>query len=173
MRPKVEGEEVEVRVVKEKIRSREELKDEVGRLKAGGKKIVFTNGCFDILHVGHTRYLGEAKKLGDALVVAVNSDSSVKAIKGEKRPLVPEAERVEVIASLEVVDFATVFFEETPVALIEELEPDVIVKGGDWDEKDVAGRESVKKWGGKVAIIPQVEGVSTTNVVEKIRKIYG
>ena len=160
-------------MVKEKIRSREELKDEVGRLKAGGKKIVFTNGCFDILHVGHTRYLGEAKKLGDALVVAVNSDSSVKAIKGEKRPLVPEAERVEIIASLEVVDFATVFFEETPVALIEELEPDVIVKGGDWDEKDVAGRESVKKWGGKVAIIPQVEGVSTTNVVEKIRKIYG
>ena len=173
MRPKIEGEEVEVRVVKEKIRSREELKDEVGRLKAGGKKIVFTNGCFDILHVGHTRYLGEAKKLGDVLIVAVNSDSSVKAIKGEKRPLVPEAERVEVIASLEVVDFATVFVEETPVALIEELEPDVIVKGGDWDEKDVAGRESVKKWGGKVAIIPQVEGVSTTNVVEKIRKIYG
>ena len=173
MRPNIEGEEVEVRVVKEKIRSREELKDEVGRLKARGKKIVFTNGCFDILHVGHTRYLGEAKKLGDALVVAVNSDSSVKAIKGEKRPLIPEAERVEIIASLEVVDFATVFVEETPVALIEELEPDVIVKGGDWDEKDVAGRESVKKWGGKVAIIPQIEGVSTTNVVEKIRKIYG
>ncbi len=166
------GKEDEVRVVKEKIRSWEELKGEVDRLKARGKKIIFTNGCFDILHVGHTRYLGEAKKLGDVLVVAVNSDSSVKAIKGEKRPLVPETERVEVVASLEAVDFVTIFAEETPVTLIEELKPNVIVKGGDWDEKNVAGRESVRKWGGRVAIIPQVEGVSTTNVVEKIRKIY-
>ena len=156
-----------------KIYSREKLKEEVDRLKATGKKIVFTNGCFDILHVGHTRYLGEARKLGDVLVLALNSDSSVKTIKGEKRPLVPEAERAEVLASLRSVDYVTLFDEETPLRLIEFLRPDIIVKGGDWDEKNVVGRDSVGKWGGRVAIIPEVKGASTTGIVDRIRKIYG
>jgi rfaE bifunctional protein nucleotidyltransferase chain/domain len=141
------------RVEEGKVLTREKLREEVDRLKAMGKKIVFTNGCFDILHVGHTRYLGEARKLGDVLVLALNSDSSVKTIKGEKRPLVPEAERAEVLASLRSVDYVTLFDEETPLRLIEFLRPDIIVKGGDWDEKNVVGRDSVGKWGGRVVII--------------------
>lgn len=155
-----------------KIYLRERLKEEVDHLKAAGKKIVFTNGCFDILHVGHTRYLREARKLGDVLIIALNSDASVRAIKGEKRPIVPETERAEVIASLRSVDYVTLFHEETPLALIEFLKPDIIVKGGDWDEKNVVGRTSVGEWGGRVVIIPEVKGASTTGIVDKIRKIY-
>jgi rfaE bifunctional protein nucleotidyltransferase chain/domain len=154
------------------ILSRQKLKKEVDRLRAAGKTVVFTNGCFDILHVGHTRYLGEARKLGDVLVLALNSDSSVRAIKGEKRPVVSEAERAEVLASLRSVDYVTLFHEETPLELIEYLKPDIIVKGGDWDVKDVVGRESVGQWGGKVVIIPEVKGASTTSIVDKIRKTY-
>ena len=156
-----------------KILGREKLKIEVERLRAGGKIIVFTNGCFDILHVGHTRYLGEARKLGDVLILALNSDSSVRAIKGEKRPIVPETERAEVLASLRSVDYVVLFSEDTPLELIEYLKPDIIVKGGDWDVKDVVGRESVARWGGKVVIIPEVKGASTTSIVDKIRKTYG
>ena len=156
-----------------KIYSREELKKELKRLQCEGKKIVFTNGCFDILHVGHTRYLKEAKKTGDVLVLAVNSDDSVRAIKGDKRPLLPENERADVVASLESVDYVTIFSETTPLKLIEYLKPDVLVKGGDWTEENVVGRESVAKWGGEVVIIPEIKGASTTNIVEKIRKVYG
>ena len=157
----------------EKILSREQLKSEIDRLRKGGKKISFTNGCFDILHVGHVRYLRDARRTGDVLILALNSDASVRAIKGEKRPLVPEDERADVVASLESVDFVTLFDELTPLELIECLRPDVIVKGGDWAEEDVVGRDSVRKWGGKVVIIPETEGASTTNIVEKIRKVYG
>ena len=156
-----------------KILSRERLKSEIERLRQGGKKIAFTNGCFDILHVGHTRYLRDARKTGDVLILALNSDASVRAIKGEKRPLVPEAERADLVASLEAVDYVTIFDELTPLELIECLQPDVIVKGGDWAEENVVGRESVRKWGGKVVIIPETEGASTTNIVEKIIKTYG
>ncbi len=156
-----------------KILSRERLKSEIERLRQGGKKIAFTNGCFDILHVGHTRYLRDARKTGDVLILALNSDASVRAIKGEKRPLVPEAERADVVASLEAVDYVTIFDELTPLELIEFLQPDVIVKGGDWSEENVVGRQSVRKWGGKVVIIPETEGASTTNIVEKIIKTYG
>ena len=113
-----------------KIYTRDKLKAEVARLKREGKKVVFTNGCFDILHAGHTRYLREAKKLGDVLILALNSDSSVRAIKGEKRPIVPQTERAEVVASLASVDYVTIFDELTPLELIEMLQPDVIVKGG-------------------------------------------
>jgi len=144
----------------------------VERLRAGGKKIVFTNGCFDILHVGHTRYLNEARKLGDVLIVALNSDSSVRAIKGEKRPIVPEAERAEMLASLRPVDFVTLFSEDTPLELIEFLRPDIIVKGGDWKEEKVVGRDSVLRWGGRVVIVPEVKGASTTGIVDKIRNTY-
>lgn len=156
-----------------KILSQEALKKEIDGLRMAGKKIAFTNGCFDILHVGHVRYLQEARKAGDVLVLAVNSDSSVRAIKGEKRPLVPEAERADVLAALESVSYVTIFDESTPLALIEFLRPDVIIKGGDWAEKDVIGRASVAQWGGKVTIIPEIPGASTTNIVEKIIKIYG
>ncbi|MDO9529298.1 MAG: D-glycero-beta-D-manno-heptose 1-phosphate adenylyltransferase [Syntrophales bacterium] len=155
-----------------KVYSREKLKKELDRHRTRGENVVFTNGCFDILHVGHTRYLREAKKLGDVLVLALNSDSSVRAIKGERRPLVPEDERADVVSSLESVDYVTIFNEHTPLELIEYLEPDIIVKGGDWSEEDVVGRESVKRRGGKVVIIPEIKGASTTNIIEKVRSAW-
>jgi D-beta-D-heptose 7-phosphate kinase/D-beta-D-heptose 1-phosphate adenosyltransferase len=155
-----------------KILDRNTLKNKLEALRKEGKKIAFTNGCFDILHVGHVRYLREAKKIGDILVLALNSDSSVRAIKGEERPLVCEEERAEVLAALEFIDFVTIFPELTPLELIKHLKPDILIKGGDWPEEKVVGREEVKKWGGHVAIIPKVEGKSTTNIVEKIKKTY-
>ena len=155
-----------------KICPRKELKAEVDRLKKQGKKVIFTNGCFDILHAGHTRYLREARKLGDALILGLNSDSSVRAIKGEKRPIVPQDERAEVLAALSSVDYVTIFDEETPLALIEFLQPDVIVKGGDWAEKDIVGADSVRKWGGRVAIMPELEGASTTNIIDRVLQVY-
>jgi len=155
-----------------KILERETLRNKLEELRNKGKKIAFTNGCFDILHVGHVRYLREAKKTADVLVLALNSDSSVRLIKGEERPLVPENERAEVLAALEFVDFVTIFKELTPLELINYLKPDILIKGGDWPEEKVVGREEVKKWGGRVAIIPEVEGKSTTNIVEKIKKLY-
>lgn len=156
-----------------KICTRESLKDKIDQLKKEGKKIVFTNGCFDILHVGHTRYLREAKRAGDILILALNSDESVRSLKGNKRPLIPEDERADVIASLEAVDFVTIFHELTPLELIEYLKPDVLIKGGDWAEDRVVGRESVKKWGGRVVIIPEIKGSSTTNIIDKILNVYG
>jgi D-beta-D-heptose 7-phosphate kinase/D-beta-D-heptose 1-phosphate adenosyltransferase len=157
----------------QKILSREALKKEVERLRGEGRKIVFTNGCFDILHVGHVRYLREARKAGDVLILALNSDASVRAIKGDRRPLVPEGERADVAASLASVDYVTLFDELTPLEIIEYLRPDVIVKGGDWAEENVVGRDAVRKWGGSVLIIPETPGASTTNIVEKIISIYG
>ena len=156
-----------------KIYQREALQQELERLKRDGQKIVFTNGCFDILHVGHVRYLQAAKELGDILVLALNSDASVKSLKGEKRPLIPEGERAVVVAALASVDYVIVFSENTPLSLIEQLRPDVLVKGGDWAEEAVVGREAVARWGGKVVIIPSVVGASTTNIVGKISKVYG
>lgn len=156
-----------------KIYSREELKKEIDRLRKAGKKIVFTNGCFDILHVGHTRYLEGAKKHGDVLVLGLNSDDSVRSFKGTKRPLIPENERADVVAALEAVDYVTIFPELTPLELIEYLKPDVLVKGGDWKEEQVVGRKSVEKWGGRVIIIPEIKGSSTTNIIEKIIEVYG
>lgn len=156
-----------------KILSREALKIEVERRREEGQKIAFTNGCFDILHVGHVRYLAEARAMGDCLILALNSDASVRAIKGEKRPLIPEGERAEVAASLEAVDYVVLFDETTPMSLIEYLRPDCLIKGGDWREEDVVGGDAVRSWGGEVALIPVVEGASTTNIVEKILSVYG
>jgi len=156
-----------------KIYPREKLKEELGRLRKEGKKIIFTNGCFDILHVGHVWYLKEAKKIGDILIVAINSDSSVRAIKGDKRPLIPEDERADMVASLESVDYVTIFHEPTPLELIEYLQPHIIVKGGNWAEEEVVGRESVEKWGGMVVIVPEIMGASTSGIIEKIIKVYG
>lgn len=155
-----------------KILERNVLKNKLEELRKEGKKIAFTNGCFDILHAGHIRYLREAKKTADVLVLALNSDSSVRAIKGEKRPLMSEEERAEILAALEFIDFVTIFQELTPLELINYLKPDILIKGGDWPEEKVIGREEIKKWGGRVAIIPEVEGKSTTNIVEKIKKLY-
>ncbi len=155
-----------------KILDRETLKEKLDALKKQGKKIAFTNGCFDILHVGHVRYLKEAKKTADILVLALNSDSSVRQIKGEKRPLVPQAERAEIIAALEFIDFVTIFDEQTPLELIKLLKPDVLIKGGDWPEDKVVGREEIKKWGGQLTLIPEIIGKSTTNIIDKIRKNY-
>ncbi len=151
----------------------EPLKREVERARAAGKRVAFTNGCFDILHAGHVQYLAEARKTGDLLVLGLNSDASVRAIKGEKRPLVPQGERAEVVASLAAVDYVTLFDDMTPLTLIEYLRPDLLVKGGDWKEETVVGRDAVRTWGGRVVIIPLTEGVSTTNIVEKILRVYG
>lgn len=155
-----------------KILPRDVLSKKLDALRKKGKKIAFTNGCFDILHVGHVRYLREAKKTANVLVLALNSDSSVRSIKGEKRPLVTQQERAEVLAALEFIDFVTIFDELTPLELIKYLKPDVLIKGGDWPEENVVGREEIKTWGGKVTIIPEVEGKSTTNIVEKIKNTY-
>lgn len=155
-----------------KILDREILKEKLDSLRKEGKKIAFTNGCFDILHVGHVRYLREARKTADVLVLALNSDSSVRSIKGEKRPLVSEEERAEILAALEFIDFVTVFPELTPLELITYLKPDILIKGGDWPEDKVVGRDDVKKWGGRVILIPEIKGKSTTNIVEKIKNVY-
>ena len=156
-----------------KIVTWEELKKAVERHRNEGKTIVFTNGCFDILHVGHVQYLQEARKMGDLLILGLNSDASVRAIKGEKRPLVPQAERAEVVAALTTVDYVTLFDETTPLRLIEFLRPDCLVKGGDWKEASVVGGDLVRSRGGRVVIIPLTEGASTTNIVEKILRAYG
>lgn len=155
-----------------KIYGREQLQEELERNCRPGRRIVFTNGCFDILHAGHVRYLRKARAMGDVLVVAVNSDASVRALKGEKRPVVPEAERAELVAALEMVDYVTIFSELTPLALIEQLRPDVLVKGGDWPREAIVGREAVESWGGRVAIVPLEEGLSTTNIVDKVLSVY-
>ncbi|HZI19756.1 MAG TPA: D-glycero-beta-D-manno-heptose 1-phosphate adenylyltransferase [Pyrinomonadaceae bacterium] len=140
------------------------------RLRAAGRPLVFTNGCFDILHVGHARYLAEARALGDALLVAVNSDRSVRALKGEGRPVVGESERAELLAALEAVSIVTIFDEDSPRALIAELLPDVLVKGGDYRLDQIHGREEVEAAGGRVVALPFVEGASTTDIIERVRR---
>jgi rfaE bifunctional protein nucleotidyltransferase chain/domain len=146
--------------------SRGELKSIIESQKAGGKKIVFTNGCFDILHIGHVRCLKEAKSLGDLLVVGLNSDRSVSCIKPE-RPVNPQDQRAEVLASLEMVDYVTIFDEETPYELIKLLRPDVLVKGGDWKKEEIVGSDIAKV----TYSLPYVKGVSTSAIIEKIKKL--
>lgn len=149
-----------------KILSWNELKAETDRLKAEGKKIVFTNGCFDIIHMGHVRYLKEARRLGSVLVVALNTDSSIARIK-PGRPVVPESQRAEVTASLGMVDYVTLFSEETPAELIEFLRPDVLVKGGDWKKEEIVGSDIVPE----TYSLPYIHGVSTTEIIEKIKRL--
>ena len=133
--------------------------------------MVFTNGCFDILHVGHVRYLAEAKKQGDILVVGLNSDSSVRDLKGPERPLQSEDERAEILSQLKSVDYVVLFSEPTPKTLIESVEPDVLVKGGDWAIKDIVGSDFVLERGGEVKSLQFVPGRSTSNLVDKIKKL--
>lgn len=134
------------------------------------KTIVFTNGCFDILHVGHVRYLGDAKHLGDILVVGINDDESVKRLKGPGRPLNSRLERQEVLLALRMVDYVCVFEEDTPLKLIEQVQPDVLVKGGDWPVQTIVGGDFVRAYGGKVMSLPYLEGYSTTNVMRRLRE---
>lgn len=152
-----------------KTKSRQELQAIVAAAKARGKKVVFTNGCFDLLHPGHVRYLQKARQWGDVLVVAINSDHWVRRIKGEHRPILKEPERCEVLSALSCVDFVTIFDEETPQQIIEELLPDVLVKGGDWPLDQIVGRETVEAAGGKVIPIEFEEGFSTSAIIERIR----
>jgi D-beta-D-heptose 7-phosphate kinase/D-beta-D-heptose 1-phosphate adenosyltransferase len=143
----------------------------IERLRREGKIVVFTNGVFDLLHPGHVRYLREARALGHALVVGVNSDRSARINKGADRPLTPEGERAELLAALDCVDAAVVFDEETPHDLIRMLQPDVLVKGADWGEDAIVGRDIVEAKGGKVVRIPVAPGYSTSGMVQKIRSL--
>jgi len=157
-----------VRDPKDKVLTRDALVGAVRPIKAAGKKVVFTNGCFDVLHVGHVRCLREARLLGDALVVGLNSDASVRAFKGPHRPLQHEDERAEILASLECVDYVTLFAEETPLDLIRAVVPDVLVKGGDWAPDQIVGREIVEAAGGLVKSIPVVTGRSSTDILTRL-----
>jgi len=157
----------------QKLKTVEELLPLLAILRSSGRKIVFTNGCFDIIHTGHTRYLAKARSLGDVLIVAVNSDASVRMLKGEKRPINPEAERGEVLGALEAVDFVVFFSEPDPYRIISELQPDVLVKGGDWPIEKIIGGDIVEKRGGKVINVTYVEGASTTGIIGRIVKKYG
>ena len=152
-----------------KIVSQDELIQSTAREKRAGRRVVFTNGCFDLIHPGHVRCLAEARALGDVLVVAVNSDRSVRGNKGPERPLVNEQDRAEVIAALASVDYVTIFDEPTPRELIARVLPSVLVKGADWAPDQVAGREEVEAAGGRVVSIPLASGYSTTNIVQRIR----
>ncbi len=142
-------------------------------LQASGKKVVFTNGCFDILHPGHIELLKQARAHGDALVVAINTDASVRRFKGASRPIIPEQERAELLAALEVVDFVCTFDEDTPLEAILKVRPDVLVKGADWGLDGIVGRAEVEGWGGEVIALPLVQGASTTGIVERVMQKYG
>lgn len=137
--------------------------------KRQGRSVVFTNGCFDLLHRGHVHLLREAKACGDLLIVAINSDRSVKVIKGPRRPVVPEIDRVELIAAMEMVDYVLLFEEPDPYAVIEALVPDVLVKGGDWSAEKIIGADVVERNGGRVAVIPYLKGFSTSEIIERIK----
>ena len=154
------------------VLSPEELQPVLIELRQQGKRIVFTNGCFDLLHPGHIHVLVQARALGDVLVVGLNSDASVKRLKGQKRPILDEKERAVILAALEAVDYVTVFEEDTPRALILLLQPDILVKGGDWLTATVVGKEDVEAWGGEVVLIPYQPGNSTTRIIERVLAVY-
>jgi rfaE bifunctional protein nucleotidyltransferase chain/domain len=153
-----------------KIKDLPLIKKEMEQLRAQGKRIVFTNGCFDILHPGHSRYLWAARQLGDYLIVAVNSDRSVRAIKGPGRPIMSQEERTELLAALGFVDAVVIFDEDNPLQVIEALVPDILVKGGDWPEDRIIGADVVQRAGGEVRRIPFVTGHSTTAIIEKTKR---
>jgi D-beta-D-heptose 7-phosphate kinase/D-beta-D-heptose 1-phosphate adenosyltransferase len=156
-----------------KILSLDQLQTERERLGRQGRRVVFTNGCFDLIHPGHIRYLQAARRLGDALIVALNSDRSARELKGEKRPILDQNERAEVMAALGCVDYVTIFDETTPREIIAALLPDVLVKGGDWEIDRIVGRDVVEAAGGEVLSLPFVEGCSTTDLIERIVRRYG
>lgn len=158
-------------MIKKKIKQLQELKNIVAASKRRGEKVVFTNGCFDILHLGHIKYLEKARSWGNKLVVAVNSDASVRRLKGHKRPVFSEKERAALVAAGECVDYVIVFSEPTPLKLIKVLKPDVLVKGGDWRKSDIAGGNFVQSYGGRVARVKFIKGYSSSSIIARIKKI--
>jgi D-beta-D-heptose 7-phosphate kinase/D-beta-D-heptose 1-phosphate adenosyltransferase len=155
-----------------KIKNQDVLAGIIASEQGKGKRVVFTNGCFDLLHAGHVRYLQKARTFGDLLVLGLNSDTSVRRLKGEKRPLIGEAERAHMLAALDCVDYVVIFDEDTPLRLIEALKPFVLVKGGDYAPEGVVGRELVESYGGRLELVEFVDGKSTTNIIEKILERY-
>ncbi|KAA6455588.1 D-glycero-beta-D-manno-heptose 1-phosphate adenylyltransferase [Acidobacteria bacterium AB60] len=159
--------EMVLRRPEEKVMELDDLRDCVGAWRAQGEAVVFTNGCFDLLHIGHVTLLDEARREGDRLIVGINSDASVSALKGPSRPVVPEHARARVLAGLEAVDAVVVFDEPTPLELMLALKPDVIVKGGDYVADEIVGAPEVRSWGGRVKIVKFVEGFSTTQIIAR------
>lgn len=162
-----------VPTITEKIQNWEELAQTVAAWRAQGQRIVFTNGCFDILHYGHIHYLAEARALGDKLVVGMNAASSVRRLKGANRPINDELTRTHLLAALQMVDAVVIFEQDTPLELIQKIVPDVLVKGGDWQPKDIVGSDVVLANGGEVRSLPYISGYSTTNIEQKIRNFEG
>lgn len=153
----------------EKLKDLTELAAIAAQARLSGKTIVFTNGCFDLLHRGHVHILRQAKAGGDILIVGINSDRSVQVIKGPKRPILPETDRIELIAAMEMVDYVIVFDEPDPYRVIEAIKPDLLAKGGDWSAEKIVGADIVEREGGRVAVIPYLQGYSTSGIIERIR----
>ena len=153
-----------------KYKSVDELSAISAQARKAGRVVVFTNGCFDLVHRGHIHLLRQAKALGDILIVGLNSDVSVKTIKGPDRPIMPEADRIELIAALEMVDYVVVYSEPDPYHIIAAIKPNVLVKGGDWSADEIVGADVVEQNGGRVAVVPYLPGFSTTQIIERIRK---
>lgn len=158
--------------LEDKVKSLKELQAIAKKLHLQKKNIVFTNGCFDIIHYGHVKYLQDAKKKGDILVIAINSDASVKRIKGKKRPIIGEKDRARVIAGLLSVDFVVIFNQDTPIEVIKSIKPDILVKGADWDKNKIVGYDFVTGYDGKVCTIKFINGRSTSKIIKKIAKNY-
>jgi D-beta-D-heptose 7-phosphate kinase/D-beta-D-heptose 1-phosphate adenosyltransferase len=163
----------EVHLRQGKQRHLPDLLAEISRHRASGKRIVFTNGCFDLIHLGHVKYFQFAKRQGDLLIVGVNTDSGIRRLKGEKRPIIGEADRISVLEELESIDYVVSFDEDTPIALIEAIKPDVLVKGADYAKEQVVGWDVVERSGGRVALAPLVDGRSTSAVIGRILEAYG
>ncbi len=159
--------------MKKKIIPRSRIKNLMGDLRKQGQKVVFTNGCFDLLHVGHIRYLRKARTLGDCLIIGLNSDRSVRSIKDPHRPLIPEDQRAEVLAALEYVDYIVLFDEADPLKVIEEIRPDVLVKGADWPMDKIIGADLVHAYGGEVRRVELVPSISTSEIIKRILSRYG
>jgi rfaE bifunctional protein nucleotidyltransferase chain/domain len=156
-----------------KLKSLEEIKAIVVEARNNRKKVAFTNGCFDLLHRGHVHVLRQARACGDVLIVGINSDESVKQIKGSARPVLPESDRCELLCAMEMVDFAILFNESDPYDLIAAIQPDVLVKGGDWNSEKIIGADLVEEAGGSVVVVPYIKGFSTTEIIERIRNSDG
>jgi len=154
-----------------KIKTLPELQGILKKTRAGKRRLVFTNGCFDLLHAGHVDYLARARALGDILVVGLNSDRSVRRLKGARRPLVGQKNRAKVLSALEAVDFVVIFGNISPLRLIKALRPDILVKGADWKIKDIVGGEFVKSYGGRVSRLPYIKGLSTRGLIRKIKSL--
>ena len=158
-------------MLNKKIVSRNKLRTISAKLKRKNKTIVFTNGCFDILHRGHIEYLNKAKSFGDILVVGLNSDTSVRRIKGRKRPINKQSDRAKVLSILESINFISIFNEDTPFDLIKYVKPDILIKGADWKKEDIVGKDIVESYGGEVRTIKYLKGYSTTEILKKIKEL--